>query len=141
LYWLGRMLESGEDPLYIARRLIRFASEDVGLADPDALVQAISAYQACHFNGMPECGVNLAQAAAYLSRASKSNKLYLAYEKVRKDIRDFPDEGVPLHLRNAPTKLMKDLGYGRGYKYNPNFEEPVEQECLPEKLKGRKYLD
>ena len=141
LYWLGRMLESGEDPLYVARRLIRFASEDVGLADPNALVQAVAAYEAAHFNGMPECGVNLAQAAAYLARAPKNNKLYMAYEKVKADIRNFPNEGVPLHLRNAPTKLMKDLDYGKGYKYNPEYEEPVEQEYLPENLKGRKYLD
>jgi len=141
LYWLGRMLESGEDPLYVARRLIRFASEDVGLADPNALVQAVSAYEAAHFNGMPECGVNLAQAAVYLARAPKSTGVYKAYGRVKDDIKNFPNEGVPLHLRNAPTKLMKDLGYAKGYKYNPDYGSRVEQDYLPEKLKNRKYLD
>lgn len=140
LYWLGRMLEAGEDPLYIARRLIRFASEDVGLADPTALVQAVAAYEASHYIGMPECSVNLAQAVVYLAKTKKSNKLYTAYGAVRRDIADFPNEGVPLHLRNAPTKLMKDLGYGKEYKYNPNFKEPVDQDYLPEKLKGKKYF-
>jgi len=141
LYWLGRMIEAGEDPLYIARRLIRFASEDIGLADPQAMVQAVAAYQASHFIGFPECNVNLAQAVVYLAKAPKSNKLYRAYEQVKADIENFPNEGVPLHLRNASTKLMKDLGYGRGYKYNPEFDKPVEQEYLPEQLKGRKYLE
>lgn len=140
LYWLGRMLEAGEDPLYIARRLIRFASEDIGLADPNALVQATSAYTACHYIGMPECNVVLAQAVAYLARAPKSNALYTAYSKVQRDVKETECEPVPLHLRNAPTKLMKDLGYGKGYKYNPNYDEPVEQDYLPEKLRGRKYL-
>ncbi len=141
LYWLGRMLEAGEDPLYVVRRLIRFASEDVGLADPNALVQAVSAYEAAHYIGMPECGVNLAQVTAYLAKTKKSNKLYAAYQKVQEDIKNFPNESVPLHLRNAPTKLMKELGYSKGYKYNPDFESPVEQDYLPEKLKGRKYLE
>lgn len=140
LYWLGRMLEAGEDPLYVARRLIRFASEDIGLADPQALVQAVAAYEAAHYIGPPECSVNLAQAVAYLARAKKSNALYTAYGAVQRDIKELPNEGVPLHLRNAPTKLMKNLGYGEGYKYNPNFKEPVEQDYLPEKLKGKKYL-
>jgi putative ATPase len=140
LYWLGRMLEAGEDPLYVARRLVRFASEDVGLADPQALVVAIAAYNAAHAIGMPECNVVLAEAAAYLARAPKSNKLYAAYLTVQKDIAELPNEPVPLHLRNAPTKLMKELNYGKGYKYNPNFTEPVEQDYLPEKLKGKKYL-
>jgi putative ATPase len=140
LYWLGRMLEAGDDPLYVARRLIRFASEDIGLADPQALVQAVSAYQASHFIGMPECNVILAQAVAYLAKAPKSNALYTAYSGVREDIRRLPNEPVPLHIRNAPTDLMKDLGYGKGYKYNPDFEGPVEQDYLPDKLKGRKYL-
>ena len=141
LYWLGRMLEAGEDPLYIARRLIRFASEDIGLADPQAMVQAVNAYQASHFIGLPECNVNLAQAVVYLAKAPKSNKLYRAYEQVKADIKDFPNEGVPFHLRNAPTKLMKELGYGKGYKYNPEFNRSVEQEYLPEKMRHRKYLE
>ncbi|HVM90479.1 MAG TPA: replication-associated recombination protein A [Verrucomicrobiae bacterium] len=139
LYWLGRMLEAGEDPLYVARRLIRFASEDIGLADPQALVQAVAAYQASHMLGMPECNVHLAQATVYLALAPKSNALYEAYAAVKEDIRDLPNEPVPLHIRNAPTALMKNLGYGKGYKYNPAFEGPVEQEYLPEKLKGRRY--
>ncbi|MFZ2804388.1 MAG: replication-associated recombination protein A [Patescibacteria group bacterium] len=140
LYWLGRMLESGEDPLYVARRLVRFASEDIGLADPQALVQAVTGYQASHFIGMPECNVILAQVVAYLAKAPKSNALYEAYSQVREDIQRLPNEPVPLHIRNAPTKLMKELGYGKGYKYNPAFDHPVEQDYLPEKLKGKKYL-
>lgn len=141
LYWLGRMLEGGEEPLYIARRLIRFASEDVGLADPNALTQAVSAYTASHYIGMPECNVILAQAVAYLAKAPKSNKLYMAYKSVQKDIKELENLPVPLHIRNAPTELMKDLGYGKGYKYNPNFDEPVDQDYLPDELKGKKYLD
>jgi putative ATPase len=141
LYWLARMLESGEDPLYIARRLVRFASEDIGLADPNALTQAVAAYQACHFNGMPECNVNLAQVVAYLARAPKSNELYMAYQRVQKDIKNLPAYPVPLHIRNAPTDLMKDIGYGKDYKYNPNFAGPVEQDYFPEELKGRKYFE
>lgn len=140
LYWLMRMLEGGEEPLYIARRLVRFASEDIGLADPNALVQAVAAYQACHFLGMPECDVILAQCVAYLANAPKSNKLYTGVIAIRKDIKELPNYGVPLHLRNAPTKLMKEVGYGKGYKYNPNFEGPVEQEYLPRQLRGKKYL-
>jgi putative ATPase len=134
------MLEAGEDPLYVARRVVRFASEDVGLADPQALVISVAAYQACHWIGLPECNVTLAQAVAYCARAPKSNALYLAYGRVQKDIADNPPYPVPLHLRNAPTKLMKELGFGKDYKYNPAFEEPVEQAYLPEELKGRKYL-
>ena len=140
LYWLGRMLEAGDDPLYIARRLVRFASEDIGLADPNALTQAVSAYQAAHYLGLPECNVCLAQAVAYLARAPKSNALYTAYGAVQKDIKELPREPVPLHLRNAPTELMKDLGYGKNYKYNPNYESGVNQEYLPEGLRGKKYL-
>lgn len=140
LYWLGRMIEAGEDPLYVARRLVRFASEDIGLADPNALVQATTAYTACHYLGMPECNVILAQAVVYLARAPKSNALYTAYNEVQRDIRETENEPVPFHLRNAPTDLMKDLGYGKGYKYNPNYKEPVHQDYLPEKLKGRKYF-
>ncbi|HDQ22943.1 MAG TPA: replication-associated recombination protein A [Candidatus Uhrbacteria bacterium] len=138
LYWLGRMIESGEDPLYIARRLVRFASEDIGLADPQALVQAVSAYQACHFLGYPECDVILAQAVAYLAKAPKSNKLYIAVGRVKNDIKNLPNEPVPLHLRNAPTKLMQDLNYGKDYKYSPDFDYKEKQNYLPEKLKGRK---
>jgi len=143
LYWLGRMIESGEDPLYIARRLIRFASEDIGLADPNALVQAVSAYTACHYLGYPECDVILAQAVAYLAKAPKDNNLYIGLGKVKADIKNLPNEPVPLHLRNAPTKLMKDLDYGKGYKYTPNFANPqdAKQDYLPEKLKNRKYLN
>jgi len=142
LYWLGRMMESGENPLYIARRLIRFASEDIGLADPLALVQAVSAYQSCHFLGYPECDVILAQAVTYLAQAPKSNKLYAALGQVKNDIKNLPNEPVPLHLRNAPTKLMKDLDYGKGYKYTPNYDnqDDAAQDYLPEKLKGKKYL-
>lgn len=142
LYWLGRMLEAGEDPLYVARRLVRFASEDVGLADPNALPQAVAAYQASHMLGLPECNVILAQCVAYLARAPKSNALYEAYGAVQKDIQDLPNEPVPLHIRNAPTKLMKNLGYGKGYKYTPAFKDPVDaaQDYLPDKLKGKKYL-
>ena len=136
------MLESGEEPLYIARRLIRFASEDIGIANSLALPQAVSAYQACHFIGVPECNVNLAQAVVYMAKSKKSNALYTAYQAVQSDIKNFPNDPVPLHIRNAPTKLMKELGYGDGYKYTPNFENPedAKQDYLPERLKGRKYL-
>lgn len=142
LYWLGRMLEGGEDPLYVARRLVRFASEDIGLAEPNALVQAVAAYQASHLLGMPECNVTLAQCVAYLAKAPKSNALYTAYNAVKDDILHMPNEPVPLHLRNAPTKLMKELGYGKGYKYTPKFNttEAAKQDYLPESLKGKKYL-
>ena len=142
LYWLGRMLEAGEDPLYVARRLVRFASEDVGIANSFALPQAVAAYQACHMIGMPECAVNLAQAVVYLAKSKKSNALYVAYQSVQRDIRDLPHDPVPLHLRNAPTKLIKNLDYGKGYKYTPDFEntEEAKQDYLPERLKGRKYI-
>jgi putative ATPase len=140
LYWLARMLEAGEDPLYIARRLIRFASEDVGLANSQALEQAVSAYQACHFIGMPECNVILAQAVVYLSKCKKSNDLYMAYEKAAADVKKYGNLPVPLHLRNAPTELMKNLGYGKDYKYSPNYNYKEEQEYLPPELKGKKYL-
>ncbi|KAM8728096.1 ATPase WRNIP1 isoform 1-T1 [Acanthopagrus schlegelii] len=138
LYWLGRMLEGGEDPLYVARRLVRFASEDVGMADPSALPQAVSAFQACHFIGMPECEVILAQCAVYLARAPKSVAIYKAYANVKASLRNHkgPLPSVPLHLRNAPTRLMKQLGYAKGYKYNPAFNGPVEQQYLPEELQG-----
>ncbi|MDD2785807.1 MAG: replication-associated recombination protein A [Patescibacteria group bacterium] len=140
LYWLARMLESGEDPMYVARRLVRFASEDIGIADPQAMVQAVTAMQAVHLIGMPECTVHLAQAVVYMARAPKSNALYVAYGQAAQDARETSDQPVPIHLRNAPTKLMKELGYGKDYKYNPNFKGPVEQDYLPLELKDRKYL-
>ncbi len=140
LYWLARMLEAGENPLYVARRLVRFASEDIGLANSRALEQAVAGYQACHFIGMPECNVILAQVVVYLAKCKKSNDLYTAYLAVQKDVKNTMDEPVPLHLRNAPTKLMKDLNYGKDYKYSPDFDYQEEQDYLPESLKGRKYL-
>jgi len=140
LYWLARMLEAGEEPLYIARRLVRFASEDIGLANSQALNQAVAAYQACHFIGMPECNVILAQAVTYMAKCKKSNELYAAYGKAKKDVEQFGNLPVPLHIRNAETKLMKDLGYGKGYKYSPEHDYKEKQEYLPAKLKGRKYL-
>lgn len=140
LYWLARMLEAGEEPLYVARRLIRFASEDIGVADPQALVQATTAYQAAHFLGMPESNVILAQAVVYLANAKKSNALYVGYRQAASDVHDLPNEPVPLHLRNAPTGLMKQLGYGKGYIYNPSVQGPVQQDYLPERLKGKRYL-
>lgn len=140
LYWLGRMLDAGEDPLFILRRMIRFASEDVGNADPAALGVAVSALQAFQFIGLPEGELSLAQAAVYLATAPKSNALYTGLGRVKEDIRRTGSLPVPLHIRNAPTKLMKDLGYGRGYKYAHDFPEAhVPQEYLPEKLKGRDY--
>lgn len=141
LYWLGRMLEAGEEPLYIARRVVRFASEDIGLADPGALEQAVAVYQACHFIGMPECNVILAQAVIYMAKAPKSIGAYAAYKAVQRDVQETMNEPVPLHICNAPTDLMKDLGYGKGYKYNPNFEGEVDQDYLPEKLVGKKYYE
>jgi putative ATPase len=140
LYWLGRMLAGGEDPLYIARRLVRFASEDVGLANSKALEQAVAGYQAAHFIGMPECNVILAQVVVYLAKCKKSNELYAAINEVMSDVKITMDEPVPIHLRNAPTKLMKNLGYGKDYKYSPNFNYEEKQEYMPEKLKGKKYL-
>lgn len=142
VYWLARMLEGGEQPLYIARRLIRFASEDVGLADPLALNQAVSCYQACHFLGMPECNVILAQCVAYLALAPKSIAVYRAIEAAQKVIRESvgQNEGVPLHLRNAPTKLMKEVGYGKGYIYTPDNPSAT-QTFLPPSLQGYKFLD
>lgn len=141
LYYLARMLEGGENPLYIARRLIRFASEDIGIANSFALDQAVSAYQACHFIGMPECSVNLAQAVVYMAKSKKSNELYKAYNKAADDVKKFGSLPVPLHIRNASTKLMKELNYGKGYKYSPDFEYKENQEYMPEKLKGKKYLE
>ena len=140
VYWLARMLEAGEDPLYIARRLIRFASEDVGLAEPRALDMAVSAYQACHFIGMPECSVNLAQVVVHLALAPKSNALYAAYNMAKEDAASTLAEPVPLQIRNAETKLMKDLGYGKGYMYAHNYTEKLTpMSCLPDALKDKEY--
>jgi putative ATPase len=140
LYWLGRMLESGEDPLYIARRMIRFASEDVGNADPQALQVSVSAMEAFHFIGLPEGDLALAQAAVYLATAPKSNAIYTAYQRVQKDIRELETMPVPLHIRNPVTSLMKDLGYGKDYKYPHDYPDHfVEEEYLPDNLKGRTY--
>lgn len=142
LYYLARMLEAGEDPLYVARRLVRFASEDIGVANSLALPQAVAAFQAAQMLGMPECEVHLAQAVTYMALSKKSNALYIAYGRAKQDVHDYPNEPVPLHLRNAPTKLMKNLKYGKGYKYTPDFtdKKAAEQEYFPEKLKGRTYL-
>ncbi|KAI9020414.1 DNA polymerase III, clamp loader complex, gamma/delta/delta subunit [Hyaloraphidium curvatum] len=140
LYWMGRMLFAGEDPLYIVRRLIRFASEDVGLADPQALVQAIATWQAVQFIGMPECGVCIAQCVVYLARAPKSVEVYRGLKMVEAAVNTEVAYPVPLHLRNAPTSLMQNLGYSKGYKYNPDFDGPVEQDYLPPELIGRKFL-
>ncbi len=140
IYWMCRMLEGGEDPLYIARRLIRFASEDIGMADSNALTVAVNTYQACHFLGMPECDVHLTHAVAYLSMAPKSNALYIACEKCKEDVRQKEAEPVPLQLRNAPTKLMKELDYGAGYQYAHNTKEKItNMECLPESMRGSRY--
>ncbi|MFA6551733.1 MAG: replication-associated recombination protein A [Patescibacteria group bacterium] len=141
LYWLTRMLIGGEDPLYIARRLIRFASEDIGIANSLALPQAVAAYDACHYIGMPECGVNLAQAVVYMAKSKKSNVLYTAYGKASEDVKNYGALPVPLHIRNAPTKLMKNLNYGKGYKYSPEYDYQETQEYLPQELKNRKYLN
>ena len=140
IYWLARMLEAGEDPLYVARRVTRFASEDIGLADPKALEIAVAAYHACHFIGMPECTVNLAQAVVYMSLAPKSNALYVAYTEAKKDALTTIAEPVPLVIRNAPTKLMKELNYGKGYQYAHNTKEKLTaMECLPPSLIGSSY--
>ena len=140
VYWMLRMLEGGENPLYIARRLIRFASEDVGMADSHALPLAVAAYQACHFLGMPECDVHLTHAVTYLAMAPKSNALYAACEKCKEDVRTENAEPVPLQLRNAPTQLMKDLDYGAGYQYAHNMEDKLtNMECMPQSKKGCRY--
>ena len=140
VYWLARMLEAGEDPLYVARRVTRFASEDVGLADPHALEIAVAAYQACHFIGMPECSVHLTEAVVYMSLAPKSNALYIAYETAKKDAIKELAEPVPLVIRNAPTKLMKELDYGKGYQYAHDTEDKLtNMQCLPDSLAGKEY--
>jgi len=141
LYWLARMLEGGEDPRYIARRLVRIASEDVGLADPGGMQQAVAAWRAVEAIGMPECDLALAQAAVYLASAPKSNALYTGMERAVRDVREHPAAEVPLHLRNAPTELMKELGYGKGYRYAHDFPEGIApMECLPPSLSGRSYF-
>lgn len=140
LYWLARMIEGGADPLYVARRILRFASEDIGMANSEALVQANAAYDACHKLGYPECNVHLAQAVVYCAKSAKSNILYSAYQKAAEDAKKTSHLGVPLHIRNAPTKFMKGIGYGKGYKYNPDYEGEVDQDYLPPELKGTKYL-
>lgn len=140
VYWLARMLEAGEDPLYIARRVTRFASEDIGLADPKALEIAVAAYHACHFIGMPECSVHLTQAVVYMSVAPKSNALYMAYEHAKRDAAKMLAEPVLLVIRNAPTKLMQELNYGKGYQYAHNTEEKLtNMQCLPDSLVGTEY--
>jgi putative ATPase len=140
LYWLTRMLESGEDPLYLARRMVRMASEDIGLAEPGALAITLAAKEAFDFIGSPEGYLALAQAAVYLSLAPKSNALYAAYGEVHDDVQKTESDPVPLHLRNAPTGLMKNIGYGQGYKYAHDFEEKVtDMSCLPDNLAGRTY--
>jgi len=140
LYWLGRMLEAGEDPLYVARRVVRMAVEDIGLADPNALSLCMAARDAVDFIGMPEGNLALAQAVVYLSVAPKSNALYTAYGSVQEDVEATAAEPVPLHLRNAPTRLMKGLGYGKGYQYAHDLESKIaDMECLPENLRGRVY--
>ena len=134
------MLEAGEDPLYVARRVIRFASEDVGIADPRALQLAVSAYDACHYIGMPECTDALAEAVIYMSVAPKSNAVDVAYAMARQDALQMLDEPVPLVIRNAPTKLMKDLGYGDGYQYAHDTEDKLtNMQCLPDSLKDKEY--
>jgi len=140
LYWMGRMLEGGEDPLYIARRMVRFASEDIGMADVRALQVAVNATEAVRLVGLPECKLALAQAAVYLSVAPKSNALYTAYGEVEADVQKTINEPPPLHILNAPTRLMKDLGYGKGYQYAHDLENKVaDMDCLPDSLRDRRY--
>jgi len=140
VYWLARMLEAGEDPIYIARRVTRFASEDVGLADPRALEIAVAAYQACHLIGMPECSVHLTEAVVYMSLAPKSNAMEVAYLTAKQDALETLAEPVPLVIRNAPTRLMKDLGYGKGYQYAHDTEDKLtDMQCLPDNLIGKEY--
>ena len=140
LYWLARMIEAGEDPLFIARRMIIFASEDIGNADPEALKIAVAAFQAFDFVGLPEGFIPLAHAAVYLATAPKSNASYKGYLKAREDVIKYGHLPVPLHIRNAPTKLMKELGYGKGYRYPHDFPD-IYQEYMPDKLKGRIYYN
>jgi len=139
VYWLARMLEGGEDPLYIARRLVRFASEDIGIANNTALLLANACFEACHKIGMPECNVILTQCVIYLAKSKKDITAYLAYSRAKKDIEELGNLPVPLHIRNAPTKLMKNLGYGKNYKYTP-LEDSADQKYLPKELENRKYV-
>jgi putative ATPase len=140
LYWLARMLEAGDDPLYIARRIVRFASEDIGLASNMALHTTIAAYQACMYLGMPECGVHLAHAVIYCALSPKSNSVYKAYDSASEDAKKFPNEPVPLQIRNAVTNLMKEIGYGEGYMYAHDFKEGItNMKCMPDKLLGKIY--
>ena len=142
VYWLARMLEAGEDPLYVARRVVRFASEDVGLADPRAMEQAVAAYQACHFLGMPECNVHLTQAVIYVSLAPKSNQMETAYNKARADALTQIADPVPLVIRNGETRLMREVGYGKGYQYAHDYEDKLtNMQCLPDSLLGRTYYE
>ena len=142
VYWLARMLEAGEDPLYVARRIVRFASEDIGLADPRALEIAVAAYQACHFIGMPECTVHLTQAVVYLSLVPKSNALYMAYETAKQDAMKMLAEPVPMNIRNGVTKLMRDVGYGKGYQYaHDTADKLTDMQCLPDSLLGKRYYN
>ena len=140
-YWVGRMLQAGEDPLYVARRLLRFASEDVGNSDPNALILANNVYEACQKIGMPECEVFLIQLAIYLSKAPKDNSAYMVENMVKEDIEKYGNLPVPMNIRNAETKLMKNLGYGKGYEYDHDLpNKKSDQQCMPDKLKNRKYL-
>ena len=140
VYWLARMLEAGEDPIYIARRITRFASEDIGLADTNALNVAINVYHACHFIGMPECNLHLTEAVIYMSLAPKSNACDVAYRLASYDAKKMLAEPVPLVIRNAPTKLMKDLDYGKGYQFAHDSEDKLTtMECLPPSLQGKTY--
>ena len=140
-YWIGRMLQAGEDPLYVARRLLRFASEDIGNADPQAVILANSVYESCRKLGMPECEVFLIQLGIYLSKAPKDNSAYMAEHMIKQDIERYGNLPVPMHIRNAPTKLMKNLGYGKGYEYDHDLEnKKSDQQCLPDKLRNRKYV-
>lgn len=142
VYWLARMLEAGEDPIYIARRITRFAAEDIGLADTNALNVAINVYHACHFIGMPECNVHLSEAVIYMSLAPKSNACYMAYQKASKDAKKMLAEPVPLVIRNAPTKLMKNLHYGEEYQYAHDTDAKLTtMDCLPESLLGKTYYE
>lgn len=142
IYWLARMLEAGEDPIYIARRIVRIASEDIGLAEPQAMLQAVAAYHATNLVGMPECTTSLAQAAVFLALAPKSNALYVGYNKAKIDAQKSVSQQVPFHLRNAPTKLMKEMGYKKGYKYAHDYDNKItSMECLPENLVGKKYYE
>ena len=142
VYWLSRMLEAGEDPMYVARRVTRFAAEDVGLSDPYAVTLAVSCMQACHLIGMPECTVHLTEAVIYMALAPKSNSMEVAYNEAKEDALNEIDEPVPMNIRNAPTGLMKDLGYGEGYKYAHNYEGHItSMQCLPDSLQGRTYYE